>query len=71
MAIIKTIDSISFENDVNEFLDITYHVEGYIDIKVDLSVSFSIVNESEIDEICNAMKELLRQSKRKKRKNGK
>jgi len=68
MAIIKTIDSISFENDANEFLDITYHIEGYIDIKVDVSESFSITNEREIDEICNVMKELLRQSKRKKKK---
>lgn len=65
--LIKTIDQISFENENGEFLDITYHLEGYIDIKVDISESFSIVSEREIDEICNAMKEMLRQKRKTKK----
>jgi hypothetical protein len=64
--LIKTIDSISFENSGGEYLDITYHIEGYVDINLETSGTFCIESENEIDEICNAIKELLRQKKLKK-----
>jgi hypothetical protein len=66
--LIKTIDSISFQNSSNEYLDITYHIEGYVDINLETSGTFSFQNESEVDEFCNAIKELLRQKKSQKRK---
>ena len=45
--LIKTVDSISFENSSGEYLDITYHIEGYVDINLETSGTFCIESENE------------------------
>lgn len=61
--LVKVIDNIHFENEYGEYLDIEYHNEGYIELNLETSTTFTFTSEKEIDEVCNAMKELLKQKK--------
>jgi hypothetical protein len=59
---LKTIvHEIAFQNEQGEYLDATYHIEGYIDLQIDTSQKFSISTVEELDLIYAKLKEILTQ----------
>ena len=66
--LVKFIDNVHFENEHGEYLDIEYHIEGYIEINLETSTRFTFTSENDIDEVCNVMKELLKQKRNNPKK---
>lgn len=46
-----------------EYLDVKWHIEGWLELKIETSDSFTIESEEEIDIICRKLKEMINQSK--------
>ena len=59
-SIRQTIHDFSIDKD-GEYIDVKVHMEGWLELKIETTESFTISSEKEIDFIANALKNALKQ----------
>lgn len=60
-SIKSIVHEIAFENEREEYLDVEYHVEGYITLNIEHSGKFTIGSLEELTDIYEKIKELITQ----------
>jgi hypothetical protein len=66
MSVKYQIHEISFENQ-GDYLDVTIHTEGYLELKIETTESFTITDQKDLDEIYKKLSEALKTVNPKKK----